>query len=248
MSNLTVFAGEFDGNAIRVNDAGQFSTFDVMVAFGVAKTSRNAPEVWKRITEQFPQVITICDHFQFPGKGQRKTPVADEEGIYQILMLCPGERGAEFRKFAATLVRERREEESNPELAYNRGRQRAVKAWKKQGFSDKEIFERLRAIEDRCGFTDVLKAHGVTEGTHFGEITNAIYLELFGAKAPELKEQRGLTKKQRLRDSFSRVEVAANNLVEVMSSVGIEEKNLQGLHQCKTEAKENAKKVKRIFE
>ena len=132
MSNLSVFAGEFDGTAIRVTEDGLFSVFDVLVAFGVADKKQNAQVVHNRIVASNSEVSTFCSNFKFPGRGQRETPVANEEGIYQILMLCPGKRGAEFRGWAAKIVRERREEESNPELAYTRGRQRAIATWKRQ--------------------------------------------------------------------------------------------------------------------
>lgn len=205
----------------RITEDGRFSIFDVLVGFEVCKSSRNAPEVWKRIHTEHSEVITFCDNFKFPGRGQRETPVATEEGIYQVLMLCPGKKGAEFRAWAAKLVRERREEESNPELALSRGRERAVRSWRKQGKTDSEISKQIQLIENRCHFTDTLKAHGV-EGKYYGIITNEIYLALFDSTAKELKEQRGLTKNDRLRDTFSRVEVAATYLVEALGAEDIE--------------------------
>ena len=255
MTNLSVFAADFEGDAIRGNEKGQFSIFDVLSAF-VKPTVRNGKQaedinprqVYKSITERNPEVVQFCDNFKFPGKGQRETPVADEEGIYQILMLCPGKRGAEFRAWAAKIVRERREEESNPELAYSRGRQRAINVWKNQGKSDDEITLQLKGIEARCHLTDTLKSHGVTEGWQYGAITNEIYLELFGQKASELKSDRGLAKSDRLRDSFSRVESAANLLAEVLASEDISNNGLNGFNPCRDATKSAAQKVKRVFE
>ena len=248
MTNLAVFAADFEGEAIRVNEKGQFSVFDVLVSFGAAGKKQNAQVVYSRIVASNPEVSTFCSNFKFPGRGQRDTPIADEEGIYQILMLCPGKRGAEFRAWAAKIVRERREEESNPELAYSRGRQRAINVWKNQGKSDDEITLQLKGIEARCHFTDTLKSHGVTEGWQYGAITNEIYLELFGQKASELKSDRGLAKSDRLKDSFNRVEGAANLLAEVLASEDISNNGLNGFSSCRDATKSAAQKVKRVFE
>lgn len=255
MTNLSVFAGDYEGQSIRVNEDGQFSVFDVLTAFikpsernGSVGVSINPRQVYKSITERNPEVVQFCDNFKFPGRGQRETPVATEEGIYQILMLCPGKRGAEFRQWAAKLVRERREEESNPELAYTRGRQRAISTWKKRGFSDEDIAERLKGIEARHHFTDTLKAHGVTEPRQYAAITNEIYLALYDATASELKEQRGLSKRDSLRDSCSRVENAAHFLAEVMASEDIKVNNLQGFTPCKDATRKAGEKVRRVFD
>ena len=247
MTNLTVFAADFEGEAIRLNEKGQFSVFDVLVSFGVADKKQNAQVVYNRIVASNSEVSTFCSNFKFPGRGQRDTPVADEEGVYQILMLCPGKRGAEFRSWAAKIVRERREEESNPELAYTRGRQRAVNVWRKQGKTDEDIALQLKGIEARCHLTDTLKSHGVKEGWQYGAITNEIYLELFGQKASELKESRGLAKSDRLKDHLSRVESAANFFTEVLASEDIKAKDLNGFSSCRDATKSAAHKVKSIL-
>lgn len=248
MSNLPVFAGEFDGTAIRVTEDGRFSVFDVLVAFGTADKKQNAKNVLDRLCSQYSEVSTFCSNFKFPGRGQRETPVATEEGIYQILMLCPGKRGAEFRGWAAQIVRERREEESNPELAYSRGRARAIAAWKRQGKTDQEIQSRIEGIEVRHSFTDVLKAHGVAQPWQYAKITNAIYEELYGQTAAELKQSMGLTKGESLRDKFPRSHGIANSLAEALSSEKIEDNNLQGFKQCHEATQDAAARVKRVFE
>ena len=247
MNNLTVFVAEHDGVSVRVTDDKQFSVYDVLVALKVTDKA-HAAETLKRISDKYSEVNHFCVNFKFPGRGQRETPVASEEGIYQILMLSPGQKGAEFRKWAATVLRENREENANPELAYNRGRERAVKTWKRQGKSDAEISQQLKAIEVRCHFTDTLKAHGVIEGKHYAMITNEIYRELLGGTASQLKQQRGLAKNARLRDSFSMVDSSANALVEALSAQDIEQNNLNGFEPCRNSAGKAAKRVRKALD
>jgi hypothetical protein len=255
VSSLSIFAGEYDGATIRVTEDGRFSVFDVLVAF-VRPTERkgkvgkaiNPRQVLKSITSKNPEVVQKMDSFKFPGRGQQETPVANEEGIYQILMLCPGERGAEFRQFAATILRERREEESDGELAYNRGRQRAIKVWKHQGKSDKEIAARIKGIEARNHFTETLQAHGIEQGWEYAGITNALYLELLGDTAKGLKQSMGLSHKANLRDNFDMVKTMSVGLAEALATEDVESNDLQGFDPCKGATERAARKVKRALE
>jgi hypothetical protein len=250
---LSVYMGEYEGNNVRVTEDGRFSVYDVLVAF-VEPTERkgkkgeniNPRQIYKSITEQYPELVQKMDKFKFPGRGQRETPVANEEGIYQILMLCPGRRGAEFRGWAAKIVRERREEENNPELALTRGRQRAINSWKKQGLSDSHIEERLEGIQKRLTFTDHLKNHGVT-GFGYAQCTNAIYLGLFEATAISLKEQKGISKTQNLRDYLDEDEVREISISEDLAALRIKKKKVMGNNECAKVSFESAQSVKNFL-
>lgn len=253
MNNLAVFAGEYDGTSIRVT-GDQFSVYDVLVAFvepterkGVKGTAINPRQIYKSITERYPELVQKMDSFKFPGRGQQVTPVTSEEGIYNILMLCPGKRGAEFRSWAAKIVRERREEETNPELAYDRGRARAAKVWKRNGLTDIDIAARIKGIEQRHYFTDTLQLHGVT-GPGYAICTNALYLELFDCKAADLREQRGLSKRGNVRDTFDAVESAAVGLAEALSSRKVKDQNAQGTSDCSRIIQETSRKVRKAIE
>lgn len=246
MTNLSASISEFNGFAIRATKNGKFSVYDVLVAFGICGKA-HARQTLKRIQEKHPEVNTFCENFKFPGRGQRETPVADEEGIYQILMLCPGQRGVEFRAWTAKVVRERREEESNPELAYFRGRQRAIKTWRKQGKSNREIQEQLKAIESRHYFTDTLKAHGCTKSFHYANCTNEIYQSVLGSTAKELKAERGIAKSGRLRDKMKMSEIMAIGLAEALASEKMEEENANGYQDCKDASAEAGDRVSRVF-
>lgn len=100
MNNLTLSGyGE-----IRVSDDGRYSVFDVIEVIGGKKNPRDA---WKVLTEGFPEVVGKTDNFQFPGAGQRKTPVANNEGILYIIGLLPGAVGRSYREEAAKLMLEK---------------------------------------------------------------------------------------------------------------------------------------------
>ena len=80
-----------------------YSIFDT-IANAVGKKSQR--EVWKRVSDKYPEVVTICDNYQFPGKGQRKTPVTDLVGLIEIVWVLPGEFSAKLRRLGAEIIAE----------------------------------------------------------------------------------------------------------------------------------------------
>ena len=142
-------------------------------------------------------------------------------------------------------IRERIEEESNPELAYKRGRERAVKGWQKQGHGQDWIQQRIEGLETRVQFTDTLKEHGVTAPHEYAICTNEIYKPLLGGTAKEVKQSRGITK---LRDGLSRVELMAIGLAEALASEKIDDSAANSFKQCRNICSESGKRVNRVFE
>lgn len=142
-------------------------------------------------------------------------------------------------------IKERIEEEANPELAYKRGRDRAVKGWAKQGKDDHWIKQRIEGIETRVSFTDTLKEHGVSEPYDYAACTNAIYVPLLGGTAKDIKKQRGIKK---VRDGLSRVELMAVGLAEALASETMETNNSKGSSECQSICKDSGRKVSRVFE
>ena len=79
------------------------SVYDVLSAITGLSTN-NCSNVWKRLQDDYPEVATNCSNFQFPGQGQRPTPVCDARGITEIIMMLPGTAAAQFRKKSADVV------------------------------------------------------------------------------------------------------------------------------------------------
>ena len=88
-----------DDGSIRITSKGQPSIFDMIQVLGGRK---NPHQLWARIVETHPEVLPKCENLQFPGAGQRETPVArTKEDAYYILGLLPGAVGNKYRKQAA---------------------------------------------------------------------------------------------------------------------------------------------------
>lgn len=234
MSNLSFFTHEFGDHEIRVVGDGRFSVYDVLVAFGAYPNLDTARITFKRLEKQNPEVSDFCSDFKFPGRGQRGTPVTNEEGMYQILMLCPGKRGAEFRKWAAGII-------ADPDKALDH----AVRKYKRMGWSDKQIKARLDGKVARYRLTDTLKHHGVNEPSEYARCTDAVNINLFGQTAKQLKASRQV---KQTRDGLDEVELAALTLAELKSGRKIEDDQAWGVGQCENICSDVARKVRQVLE
>lgn len=119
--------------------------------------------------------------------------------------------------------------------------------WKRQGKSDQWIQTRLENKQVRHQLTSTLQQHGVSQSFHYANCTNAIYQEVLGGTAQQLKEKNGLAKKASLRDNLSRVEVAALGLAEALAEEDIQENQRYGFQQCLQSCDNAGGKVKRAL-
>ncbi|NEZ67801.1 hypothetical protein D0962_34450 [Leptolyngbyaceae cyanobacterium CCMR0082] len=100
MSNLILTVIPELNAEIRRTEDGRCSVYDLIRAIG----QRDPYNTWKRLTEGYSEVLTICQDWKFKGARQRKTPVVDLQGWFQILPLLPGAMGKRYREEAAKLV------------------------------------------------------------------------------------------------------------------------------------------------
>jgi len=109
--------------------------------------------------------------------------------------------------------------------------------WEEQRQAGKEV---------RANFTGTLKNHGV-KGYGFANCTNAIYQPLFGAKASQLKQQRGLTTQDSLRDAMSNEELVVSSFAEIVAGQRVEVNNDQGNSPCYKTCKASGEAVKGLL-
>lgn len=166
-----------DGSGdIRVTADGRPSIFDIIKVLGGKRAPR---KTWERIIKAHPEVVLLAHNLQFPGSGQRETPVAkDKAAAYQILGLLEGAVGAAYRKAAAELfvafmdnpaaLAERIVDELDPE------EQRRIEA-------------RLRGKRVRFNFTDALSEAGAKSQDCYRKCTDEVYVVRLGHTAQNLK-------------------------------------------------------------
>jgi hypothetical protein len=190
---------ELDNAAIRRTPDGKCSVYDLIAVVGGQKNPR---DTWKVLKESFPEVVGFSDNFQFPGRGQRKTPVTDREGWAYILGLLPGVMGHKYRESAAKLVI--RYLDADVTLAEDI----VERTQDEPGLERLEA--RVRGKRIRNEHTRMLMSRGVRTGREFAICTNKTYIGLYGKSAKGLREQKGLGKKSNVRESMT-----TNELIEV---------------------------------
>lgn len=112
----------------------------------------------------------------------------------------------------------------DPELSIGQ----AMMDYKRLGYSDNWINQRLKSIEIRKDLTDQWKLHNVEEGVQYATLTDIIYQQWTGKSAKEYKQFKGL-KKENLRDNMTNEELVLNMLAELSTTSITKAKNPQTL-------------------
>ena len=146
------------------------------------------------------------------GKN-RMTDVVDIEGMFRLIESIPSKKAEPIKLWLARLGKERIDEEYDPEITINR----ALETYKRKGFSDEWINQRLKSIDARKEFADELKNKGIESSKDFAALTNILTKVWSGYSVKEYKEVKNL-KKENLRDNMTNMELVLNMLAEVSST------------------------------
>lgn len=240
-NKLETISNLFEGNEIRsIWDSKKeeyfFSVVDVISALTNANIPRNYWSDLKRklINEgsELHENIVQLKMKSSDGKFY-KTDTLDMKGIFRLIESVPSPKAEPFKLWLAKLGNDRIDEVFDPEIAVNR----AIDYYRKRGYSDKWISERLNGILNRKKLTDTWRKNGINENYEYAMLTNEIYKSWSGMKASEYKDYKGL-RKESLRDNMTDIEVALTNIGEIATRDIALEENPKGL-------KENLKVAKR---
>ena len=180
------------------------------------QTARNYWKVLKnRLKKEGNETVTNCNQLKLlsqDGKN-RMTDVVDIEGMFRIIESIPSKKAEPIKLWLARLGKDRIDEEYDPEITINR----ALETYKRKGFSDEWINQRLKSIDARKEFTDELKNKGIENSKDFAVLTNILTKVWSGYSVKEYKEIKDL-KKENLRDNMTNMELVLNMLAEVSST------------------------------
>ncbi|MBQ8891469.1 MAG: hypothetical protein IJ068_01225 [Bacilli bacterium] len=143
----------------------------------------------------------------------RLTDVVDIEGMFRVIESIPSKKAEPIKLWLAHLGKERIDEEYDPEITINR----ALEAYRRKGYSDDWINQRLKAIDARKEFTDELKNNGIESSKDFAILTDLLTKTWSGYSTKEYKSYKGLTK-ENLRDNMTNMELVLNMLAEATST------------------------------
>lgn len=192
-----------------------FSVVDIIAILTESKDPRNYWKVLKnRLRKEGSELVTNCNRLRMPAADGKhyKTDVLDTEGVFRLVQSVPSPKAEPFKLWLAKVGRERTDEMQDPELAINR----ALLHYRKLGYSDSWISQRLKSVEIRKALTDEWRRSGV-ESDQYGFLTDIITQTWAGMKTKDYKEFKGL-KKENLRDNMSDLELVLNMLAEVSAT------------------------------
>ena len=179
------------------------------------KMRKRDPELAAFVGTNCPQVAMLTE----TGK-KRQTLAADTEAIFRIIQSIPSPKAEPFKLWMAKVASERLDQMQDPELSINQ----ALMDYKRLGYSDNWINQRLKSIEIRKELTDEWKRHGLQEGVQFATLTDIIYQTWSDMTAREYKRFKGL-KKENLRDNMTNKELVLNMLAELSTKEISENRN-----------------------
>ena len=231
----------FEGKRVRIVwDAEQekyyFSIVDIVQ---VLTDSADATAYWRKLKQRLKaegnETVTNCHALKLPAADGKKrlTDMADLQGIFRLIQSVPSKKAEPVKQWLAKLGKQRIDQMIDPELTF----QMAVEDYRRQGYSDKWINERMRSIEMRKELTDEWHRAGITEQEDFAILTNVLTQAWSGMTTGEYKRHKGLTK-ENLRDNMTNVELALNTLAEVTATEISRQRNPKGMAQSSQTAKE----------
>ena len=207
-----------------------FSIVDVVGALVDSKDYQTARKYWnklkQRLKEEGFEPVTNCHQLKLRAEDGklRLTDVADTEQLFRIIQSIPSPKAEPIKQWIAHVAAERIDQMQDPELSI----QQAMMDYKRLGYSDNWINQRLKSIEIRKDLTDQWKLHNVEEGIQYATLTDIIYQHWAGKSAKEYKQFKGL-KKENLRDNMTNEELVLNMLAELSTTSITKSKNPQTL-------------------
>jgi hypothetical protein len=211
----------FENKKIRTvwNTDDEKYYISVVDIVGILTDSSNPRHYWNvlksRLKVEGNETVTNCDQLKLEAQDGKKrlTDVVDIEGMFRIIESIPSKKAEPIKQWLAHLGKERIDEEYDPEITINR----ALEAYRRKGYSNEWINQRLKGIDARKEFTDELKNNGIESSKDFANLTNLLTELWSGYNVKQYKEYKGLTK-ENLRDNMSNMELVLNMLAEVTST------------------------------
>ena len=219
--------------------------FSIVDVCDVLTDSKDATAYWRklkqRLKEEGNETVTNCHGLKLraaDGK-MRMTDVADTEQLFRIIQSIPSPKAEPFKQWMAQVASQRLDQMQDPELNIDQ----AIMDYKRLGYSDAWINQRIKSIEVRKELTDEWKRTGVQEGLEYASLTDIITREWSGFTTKQYKNYKGL-KKENLRDNMTNLEIALNILAEASAAELSKQRDPKGYKGQKQVAKDGGSVAK----
>ena len=233
----------FDKQKIRSiwdeeNEKWWFSIADIV---GVLSESIDQQAYWRklkqRLKEEGNETVKNCHGLKMlaPDGKMRFTDVADTEQILRLIQSIPSKKAEPFKLWLAKVGRERIDEIIDPEQSIDR----AIQNYRRLGYSENWINQRIKSIEVRKALTDEWNRAGVKQGQEYAYLTDLMTTIWSGMTTKQYKQHKNLTK-ENLRDNMTNLELIINMLAEATATELSSKTNPQNLPQSATIAQKGA--------
>lgn len=212
--------------------------FSVIDVIGVLTESKNPNRYWSdlkiKLNDESGEPYENIVRLKMPAADGklRLTDVATTKQLLRIIQSIPSPKAEPFKQWLAQLGKERLDEIADPEQAI----ERAINTYRKKGYSEEWINQRLRSIEIRKDLTNEWNKSGIDEGIEYAILTNEVSKAWSGMTTREYKDYKNL-KKESLRDNMTNTELVLNMLAEVATTEISRNENPKGLNESKHVAK-----------
>ena len=127
--------------------------FSIVDVVSVLTDSTDGRKYWnklkQRLKEEGNETVTNCHQLKMHAVDG-KMRIADTGQLFRLIQSIPSPKAEPFKLWMAQVTRERLDEMQDPELTIDR----AMMEYKRLGYSDNWINQRLKSIEVRKDLTD----------------------------------------------------------------------------------------------
>ena len=219
--------------------------FSIIDVCDVLTDSKDATAYWRKLKQRLKaegnETVTNCHALKLKAADgkMRLTDVADTEQLFRIIQSIPSPKAEPFKQWMAQVASQRIDQMQDPELSIDQ----AIIDYKRLGYSDAWINQRIKSIEVRKELTDEWKRTGVKEGLEYASLTDIITREWSGFTTKQYKHFKGL-KKENLRDNMTNLEIAFNILAEASATELSKQRDPRGFRQQAQVAKDGGSVAK----
>ena len=205
--------------------------FAIVDVVAVLTESTDAAAYWRKLKQRLKaegnETVTNCHALKMPAPDgkMRLTDVADTEQLFRLIQSIPSPKAEPFKRWMAQIASDRLDQMQDPELSIRQ----AMTDYKRLGYSDNWINQRLKSMEVRKELTDEWQRRGV-EGQQYATLTDIITMEWAGRTTKAYKQYKGL-KKENLRDNMTNIELALNTLAEAAATEISKQQQPKGFQQ-----------------
>ncbi len=212
--------------------------YSVIDVIAVLTESKNPNRYWsdlkRKLSEESGQPYENIVRLKLKASDgkMRETDAANTKQLLRLIQSVPSPKAEPFKQWLAQMGKERLEEIADPEIAM----QRAINTYRKKGYSEEWITQRMRSIETRKELTAEWDRVGVNEGIEYAILTDDISKAWSGMSTKEYKQYKGL-KKESLRDNMTNMELILNMLAEASTTEISKVENPDGFEESRDVAK-----------